>query len=167
MKRLLSTLVLVLTGVMTLTATGYAQGSGTFTVPWTGVNQADLLDAADIAHISASRIRDFEEVEKRARHECQEAMIRSTRRENAHQTALRSSDFIMSDLQASTFNRFRLEDLTASRRTGMVERFGAMTYTQSMMMHTGLALEHGMMPAAGARSFSSGLEAQPVPYDCQ
>jgi len=167
MKRLLSTLVLILIGVMTLPTAGYAQGSSTFTIPWTRVDRADLLDDADIAHLSASRLSEFEQIGEQARLECREAMSRSTRLATAQERVRRSSNLIMSHLRASTFNRFRPEDLTASQRTGMVERFGGMTYNQSMMMHTGLALERGMTPPAGARSPSFGRETEPVPYDCQ
>lgn len=148
-------------------ASGDAQVGDVFAKPWTGVDGAEFLDDAYIAHLAASRTAEFEHLRERVMQECRAALNQSMRRADVRARALRASDVVMSQLRASTFSRFSPEDLTASRRTGMVDRFGGMTYGQSMMLHTGLGLEQRMQPPAGTRSPGFGGETEPVPYDCQ
>ena len=171
----LATRRLVLTGLGLLAVPVSVQAQATpgdmFGIPWSGVSTVELMDEGDLIHLSASRSPDFDRLKDEVETDraCRDRLgrLRTGMGADAHERALRSSDLIMAHLQASTFNRFTIEELTASRRTDMAHRFGKMTYNESLMINRGLDMRFGSTRPMAVLSTTPDGYDDSVPHDCQ
>ena len=156
--------LLALTTIGLLAVPGSLRAQGVFGIPWPGGERARLMDESDVAHLSASRSVDFDRIEADANQRCRELLAPKSGGD-AHERALRSSDLILAHLRAATLKGFGLEGLTASLRPDMANRFGTMTYGESTIRSSRLALDAMLPPGVPPRAFEP--DPEDLPFDCQ
>jgi hypothetical protein len=162
---------LVLTGLGLLAVPVSVQAQAAtgdmFGIPWSGVSSVELMDEADLDHMSASRSADFERLGLQADRHCRDLVLRASMGGDPHERALRSSDLILAHLKAASLNRFRLDRLTFDDFSDITHRNAVMPHLEESSRRAGLDLLMGSMPSMIGPNRVLESKPENLPYDCQ